>query len=120
MHHFVQARITGVSKLGYADITVIDLEAQNVRVKIEVPTKVLEEIRWSPSVNDEISIEICKELGDISNWNIVMQGEIYFKREETRKIIASFGGLQVAIESNELYPEYNVGDRVYLKLRSTK
>ncbi|RLE60502.1 MAG: hypothetical protein DRJ35_03160 [Thermoprotei archaeon] len=114
----VKGKVKGLERLHYAYVTKITVEVgKKEEVVFEIPDKILDEINWSPSLNDRVEIEVSKEAGDTDAWNIVMMGEVYLKKEEEKKVIASMGGLQLSIISEKYYPEFKVGDKVYFKLK---
>ncbi len=114
----MRGKIENIEKIHYAYVTKITVNLGAIgQLAFEVPNKVLDEINWVPGESEEVEIGFDKDLGDTENWDIVLQGEVYLKKEEDRKIIASMGGLQVALTSEKLYRDFSVGDKVFLKVK---
>lgn len=115
---FVRGSVRGLEKLHYADVTRISVEVdQKGEVVFEVPDKIIDEVGWTPTLGDRVEVEVSREAGDIDEWDIVMAGEVYLKKEEEKKIMASMGGLQLSLVSEKYYPELKVGDKVFFKLK---
>lgn len=107
-----------IDTLHYAHVKRLVIKVRGGSVAVEIPEKILEDAGWTPSIGDTLEIEISREKpGDLDKWDIVMGGDVYFKREEGKKVYASLGGLKLAIEGEKFYDAFNVDDKIYLSLR---
>ncbi len=108
-----------IDTLHYAHVKRLVVKVRGGNVAVEIPEKILEDAGWTPSIGDSVELDVAKEKpGDLDKWDIVMGGDVYFKREEEKKIYASLGGLKLMIEGEKFYDAFNVDDKIYLLLKA--
>lgn len=113
-------RVRKLSKLDYARVTRITLEADREESEVEIPDKILREAGLTLSEGDSLEVETSKEAGNLDEWDIVMSGEVYLKAGNPPRVYASLGGLQLVLKSERDYERFQVGERVYIKLRKVR
>jgi len=113
-------RVEGLEKLSYAKVTRLRLSNGQRRMEVEIPDRVLAEAGLSPGEGDLLEVETRKELGDMKDWDIVMQGEVYLKKSSPPRVYASLWGLQLILEDPEALENFNIGDKLYLFLRAKR
>ncbi|MGB9708998.1 MAG: hypothetical protein ACP5II_05490 [Infirmifilum sp.] len=113
----MKGTITSMGIVSYANVKRVQIEIEGETLDVEIPDKLLQEVGADPRVGSEVEVELSREPGDLSYWQIVMSAETYLKQEAQGKIYASAGGLQVVIPSKILGDKIDIGEKVYLKLR---
>lgn len=111
------ARVRKISRLDYARVTRLTLEAETGEVEVEIPDKILREAGLTLSEGDPLIVEAAKEAGSLDEWDVVMVGEVYLKASNPFRVYASLGGLQLVLRSEKDYERFQVGERVYVKLK---
>ncbi|MEM0093656.1 MAG: hypothetical protein QW753_04715 [Thermofilum sp.] len=114
------ARVGKISRLDYARVARIALKAEWGEVEVEIPERVLREAGLALSEGDSVNVEVAKEAGSLDEWDVVMGGEVYLKASNPFRVYASLGGLQLVLKSERDYERFQVGEKVYVKLRKTR
>ncbi len=108
----MKGKVVSYKLLDYADVYVVNIECEGVKAKIDVPIKLLNDLKLSLREGQEVDIEFSKELGEVEPWDIVLSGKVY--KVEGDVVRASFGGLIALIEGA---PGFKVRDKLYLKIK---
>ncbi|ABL77759.1 hypothetical protein Tpen_0350 [Thermofilum pendens Hrk 5] len=116
MARLMRGVVRSVGRLGYALVERVGIAGDGVEVEVEIPVRVLREAGLGLREGVEVVFEVAREAGSIDEWSVVMQGEVYLKKEGESAVYASLGGLQLVVKSPKIYNEFNVGDKVYFKL----
>jgi len=114
------ARVEGLERLSYAKVTRIRLNNEQRRLEVEIPDRVLAETGLTLGEGDLLEVEVRKELGDLKDWDIVMQGEVYLKRSNPPRVYVSLWGPQLVLEDPEALENFDIGDKLYLFIRVKK
>jgi len=115
----VQGTIEAIERLDYAQVDKIKVKVRGGLVSVEIPVKVLEAAGWTPKKGDKVLLELTNSKPDkLDQWDIVMGGYVYLKKEEENKIYASLGGLKLEVVSEKLYPKFKVDEKVYILIKS--
>lgn len=110
----VRLKVLGIEGYDYADILALEMEGENVRARLELPLKILEEAGWTPSRGEEVNLELAEELGQLNDWEIVLSGKLLRSGEE--EVTYSFGGLLFTLRGAVA----NRPKKAYLKLRRVR
>ncbi|MCS7104152.1 MAG: hypothetical protein NZ954_01115 [Thermofilaceae archaeon] len=111
----MKLKLVSVHKYDYAKVLMLKMRGEKgEEASLELPEKILESIGWRPSINDEVELEASPEVGDLSDWEIALSGQLLKAREG--EVTYSCGGLLCTLKETGVATPRNI----YLKLRRAR
>lgn len=106
--------LSSIKRYDYANVVALLMRGGGYEVRLELPTRVLDEVGWEPRVSDEVELEVTPEGGSLEEWEVVLSGKLLKAGEGEYTL--SCGGLLCTVKG----PGASSLAKAYVRLRRVR